>query len=462
MKHFKKIQMKRTFFSLVFIVAAMATGAQESDLIKSIFNEALTDQTAYNNLRVLCKEHNGRVTGSPEAEGAVNYTYKLMQDMDLDSVFLQDVQVPQWVRGEAEQAMIISSNWGKKEVPVAALGNSIGTGEAGLQAKIIEVDDFEELEKLGKNKIEGNIVFFNYPMDPTLLNTFSAYGKAAGYRTTGASRAAKFGAVAVIIRSATNALDDHPHTGVMNYDPAVEKIPAVAISTNGAELLSKWIKEDDNIELYLRTTCKTLPEVTSHNVIGEIRGSEFPDEIITIGGHLDAWDTGEGAHDDGAGCMQSMEVLRLYKTLGIKPKRTIRAVMFMDEEVAQRGGKAYADQAEQKEEKHYFALEADRGGFMPLGFGVSGPDDRVEKILALKEYFKSYGITQFTKGGGGVDISPLNRFGTPLSSYVPDMQRYFYCHHSDFDTFEQVNFRELQLGSAAIASFIYLIDRFDL
>lgn len=455
--------MRKTFFSLVFLAIVMSAGAQKTDqLIKSIFDEALTNQTAYENLRVLCKEYSGRVTGSPEAERAVDYTFRLMQKMDLDSVFLQDVQVPRWVRGEAEQATIVSKSFGEKQVPVTALGNSIGTGGAGLQAKVIEVDNFDELEKIGRNKIKGKIVFFNYPMDPTLLNTFSAYGQAADYRTTGAARASEYGAIAVVVRSLTNALDDHPHTGVMRYNPEVEKIPAVAISTNGAELLSKWLKEDSNLELYLRTTCETLPDIISHNVIGEIRGSEYPDEIITVGGHLDAWDTGEGAHDDGTGCMQSVEVLRLFKELGIKPKRTIRAVMFMDEEVAQSGGKVYAEQAELKREKHYFALESDRGGFMPLGFGVSGPEQRVEQILALNKYFEPYKITQFTKGGGGVDIGPLGKFGTPLASFVPEMQRYFYSHHSDFDTFEQVNFREFQLGSAAIASFIYLIDKNDL
>lgn len=455
--------MRKTYFGLLLIAMAATGNAQEMEIkIKNLFSEALTDQTAYENLRVLCKEYSGRLTGSPEAERAVEYTYGLLRDMDLDTVFLQDVPVPRWVRGEKEQARIISESFGNQSVPVAALGNSIGTGKEGLQTNVIEVDSFDELEKLGREKIEGKIVFFNYPMDPTLLNTFSAYGEAAGYRTGGAAKAAEYGAVAVVIRSATNALDDYPHTGVMRYIPEVERIPAVAISTNGAELLSRMIKEEPDLELYLQTGCETLPEVISHNVIGEIRGSEYPEQIITVGGHLDAWDIGEGAHDDGAGCMQSIEVLRLYKELGIKPKRTIRAVMFMDEEVAQRGGKVYAEQAEEKGELHYFALEADRGAFMPLGFGVSGPDERIEKILALKKYFEPYGITHFTKGGGGVDIGPLNRFGTPLASFIPEMQRYFYSHHSGFDTFEQVNFREFQLGSAAIASFIYLIDTYDL
>jgi Zn-dependent M28 family amino/carboxypeptidase len=205
-----------------------------------------------------------------------------------------------------------------------------------------------------------------------------------------------------------------------------------------------------------------LPEVISHNVIGELKGSVYPDEIITVGGHLDTWDLGEGAHDNGAGCMQSIEVLRLFKKLGIQPKRTIRTVMFMDEEVGQRGGKEYARQAKLNNEKHYFALEADRGALVPRGFGISTTDEKMQKILEFKKYFEPYGITYFRKGGGGVDIGPLREFGTPLSSFITNEQRYFDFHHSENDTFEQVNFREFQMGSAAIAAFIYLIDKYDL
>jgi len=447
-------------FVTVFIISVQAQ--DESTVLKKIFDEALTDYTSYDNLRILCKEHRGRITGSPEAEGAVEFTYSVMRKMELDSAYKQDVEVPCWVRGEAEEAAIISADGDKIKVPVTALGMSIGTGNSGLSASVIEVKDFDELEKLGQKNIEGKIVFFNQPMEPTMLNTFGAYGKAATYRTNGASKAAQFGAVGVVVRSLTTALDDYPHTGVMRYDPEIEKIPAVAISTNGANLLGDLLKEDTGLKFWFRTTCELLPEVTSHNVIGEIRGTEFPDEIITVGGHLDAWETGEGAHDDGTGCMQAIEVLRLFQELGIHPKRTVRAVMYMDEEVAQRGGLEYAKQAKAKGEKHYFALESDRGGFMPRGFGISAPADRIEKMLELKEYFKPYGIYEFTKGGGGVDIGPLRELGTPLCSFVPDMQRYFDMHHSGFDTFEQVNFRELQMGSAAIASLIYLIDKYDL
>ena len=454
----------KSIFLFFFLGLTFVSGyaQDESKVIKSFFDEALTNRTAYENLRLLCKNHPGRITGSPEVEAAVDFTYHLLDSMDLDSVFRQPVQVPHWIRGGNEHASIRSGMFGNEQVPVIALGMSIATDEEGLSANVVELQNFNELELLGTEKIEGKIVFFNRPMDPTMINTFGAYGKAADQRTQGAAKAARYGAVGVVVRSLTTSRDDFPHTGVMRYDENVPKIPAVAISTNGADLLSKRLKTDPDLHFYFRTSCETLPEITSYNVIGEIRGAEYPDEIITIGGHLDAWEPGEGAHDDGAGCMQSVEVLRLFKELGIKPKRTIRAVMFMDEEVAQRGGKEYALQAKLNNEKHYFALEADRGAFMPRGFGISAPEERLEKILALQKYFEVYGITDFKEGGGGVDIGPLKEFGTPLASFIPEMQRYFDVHHSGNDTFEQVNFREFQMGSAAIASFIYLIDKYDL
>jgi len=455
----------RNFISLLVIVFCFSVvlNAQEAEkTIKAFFDEALTDKTAYKNLEILCKNYKGRKTGSEQAAAAVDYTFQLMKNMNLDRVEKQPVQVPCWDRGEKEVANIQSGKNGKKEVPVSALGMSVGTGDAGLTANVVEVHDFIELEKLGRKNIEGKIVFFNRPMDPTLINTFAAYGGAANQRTQGASEAAKYGAVGVVVRSLTTSQDDYPHTGVMRYVDSIPKIPAVAISTNGADLLSASLKTDSKLKFYFRTTCETKPEVTSHNVIGEIKGSVYPEQIITVGGHLDAWETGEGAHDDGSGCMQSIEVLRIFQKRGIKPKRTIRAVMFMDEEVAQRGGKEYARQAELKKENHYFALEADRGAYMPKGFGISAPDGRLEKMLALQKYFEPYGIDDFVKGGGGVDIAPLAKFGTPRSSCIPEIQRYFDVHHSGNDTFEQVHYRELQMGSAAIASFIWLIDRGDL
>lgn len=460
---FNLISMKlKSLLTVGFLIVTVTAFSQEEKTVKAIFDEALTDTTAYHNLRLLCKNHKGRITGTPEANKAVDFVAELMQQMQLSRVEKQPVTVPRWVRGEAEKAFIVASQNDKTEVPVSALGMSIGTGEKGLTAPVIEVQNFKELETLGTKNIAGKIVFFNRPMDPTLVNTFAAYGGAGDQRSQGAAQAARFGAVGVVVRSLTTASDNFPHTGVMRYNDTIPKIPAVAISTKGADLLSKTLKSNPETQFSFRTTCSQLPDSTSYNVIGEIKGSEFPEQIITVGGHLDAWETGEGAHDDGAGCMQSLDLLRIFRELGIKPKRTIRAVAFMDEEVAQRGGKEYAKQAELKKENHYFALEADRGAYMPKGFGISAPDNRLEKMLALQKYFEPYGIDDFVKGGGGVDIGPLAKFGTPLSSFIPEMQRYFDVHHSGYDTFEQVHLREFQLGSAAMASFIYLIDKGDL
>lgn len=455
----------KLFILLVFFICMVGFSFAQPDdeiIMKAIFDEALADRTAYENLRYLCKQTPYRVTGSPAVAAAVEFTRQVMSQMGLDSVYLQPVGVPHWVRGQKEKAFIWSEKFGYAEVNVAALGLSVGTGETGLSAQVVEVKSFEELAVLGAERVKGKTVFFNLPMDPTLVNTFRAYSGAAFQRTNGASEAARYGAAGVVVRSLTTSFDDFAHTGVMRYNENFPKIPAVAISTLGADRLSLWLKEDTGLKFYFYSGCETLPDVQSFNVIGEIRGSLYPDEIITVGGHLDSWDNTEGAHDDGAGCVQAVEVLRLFKKLGVRPKRTVRSVMFMDEEIEQRGGKEYARQAEVRNEKHYFALESDRGGLLPRGFGISAPDGRLEKMLALGKYFEPYGIHEFTKGGGGVDIGPLGQFGVPLSSFVPDPQRYFDYHHSGNDTFDKVNIRELQMGSAAIASLIYLIDKYGL
>jgi len=225
--------------------------------------------------------------------------------------------------------------------------------------------------------------------------------------------------------------------------------------------LSVWVKKDPSLTISLLTTCKTLPDTTSFNVIGELRGYLKPDEFITVGGHLDSWDITEGAHDDAGGCIQAIEMIRIYRKLGVRPKRTVRAVMFMNEEISTTGGKAYAEEAVEKGEKHYAALESDRGVMSPRGFAFDASGTRLDNLKSLAKYFVSFNIRDFDTGGGGSDIAPLKSLGTLQIGYIPDSQRYFSYHHSANDTFEQVNIRELQMGSAAIASLIYLIDLFD-
>ena len=295
----------------------------------------------------------------------------------------------------------------------------VGTGSAGTLGQIVEVQDFQELASLGRENVEGKIVFFNKSMDPKLMDTFSAYGGASGQRGSGPSEAAKYGAIGAVVRSLSSFKDDVPHTGSTRYNLNIPKIPAVAISTNDADMLSDLLADDNELKFYFETSAQMLPDVLSYNVVGEIRGSEFPDEIIVVGGHLDSWDLSEGAHDDGAGCIQSIEVLRLMKALDHKPKRTIRAVMFMNEENGLRGGRKYAELAKENKENHIAAMESDRGGFLPIGFGISGTSAQQEKLLSWAPLFKPYNIFQFKKGGGGADISPLRTQDVPTIGYIP-------------------------------------------
>lgn len=453
----------KSFVSLcLFISISLNTFSQAPDeVIKSIFNNALLDNTAEEHLLYLCKNTKGRIPGSQEALHAVRYTMNALVEAGADSVWLQEVPVPHWERGE--ERAILRSEPGRLELTVSALGLSTGTGPEGLEAGVIEVHNFEQLEQLGRERISGKIVFFNRPVDNTLINTFSAYGGAVDQRVSGASEAAKYGALAVIVRSPTQAMHDFVHTGVVRYKDNTEKIPAVCVSPHDAELLSRWLENDPLSRLHLLSDCKNFPDTISYNVIGEIKGKVKDGEYITVGGHLDAWDISEGAHDDAGGCVQAIETIRIFRELGIEPRRSVRAVMFMNEEMTSTGGQVYADEAEKNGEIHYAALESDRGVMSPLGFGFgNATEERLEKLFALEEYFRPYGIRYFARGGGGSDISPLIRFNTLQIGYMPDTQRYFWFHHSANDTFEQVNIREMQLGSAAIASLIYLIDLYDL
>jgi carboxypeptidase Q len=425
-----------------------------------MFDEALSDNTAYSNLEYLSKKTIGRINGSPAVAKAIEFTRQALINAGADSVWLQKVPVPSWERGYGK-CTITSNVKGKTDLSVAALGLSVGTADKGVISEIIEIQDFEMLKVLGRKMIEGKIVFFNRPADNKLINSFSGYAGAVNQRTQGASEASKFGAIAVIVRSATQALDDYPHTGVLRYEEGVNKIPAVAISTKGAELLSSWLRSDPALKACLISTCKNNPDTWSYNVIGEIRGLQNPNDFITVGGHLDSWDITEGAHDDAGGCVQAIEMIRIFKKLGISPKRTIRAVMFMNEEMSGTGGRTYAEEAKRTGENHYAALESDRGVMSPQGFGFDADGLKLEKLQSLSEFFIPYNIRDFDKGGGGSDIGPLKELGALQIGYMPDTQRYFSYHHSANDTFEQVNIRELQMGSAAIASLIFLIDLLD-
>ena len=451
--------------AIFLFVFPLVPSAQNNDslTIRKIFTEALSNPVAYRNLDYLCNKIGGRLCGSPEAERAVQWTKRLLAGMNPDTVYLQPVTVEHWERGEKEVTRVTSSKAGMHELNVCALGSSVGTGKTGIRAEVVEVRNFGELNILGRRAIEGKIVFFNRAADPAPYYTFEAYGGAVDQRAHGAMQAARYGAVAVIVRSATLAHDDHPHTGIQHYADTVTQIPAISVSTNGADSLSKWLKKDPGLNLFIRTTCILHPPAASYNVIAEIRGSEHPDEIIAFGGHLDSWDTGQGAHDDGVGVVQTVEVLRIYKALGMTPRHTIRVVVFMDEEYAQRGARTYGDEAKRRAdlglEKHLAAIESDRGGFTPSGFSIDASDIQLKKIQDWKPLLQPYGLWSLEKGGSGVDIRDLKPLGIPLIALVTDSQRYFDYQHAASDTFDKVNVRELQLGSASVTALVWLIDQ---
>lgn len=454
--------MKRIILLLSVAITFQISAQTDVENLKKIYDNSLTNGMSYEWLDYLSNEIGGRLSGSLNAERAVEYTKAEFEKLGLDKVWLQPVMVPRWVRGAPEFAYIETTPGKTTSVNICALGGSVATPSGGVKANLIEVASYKDLEALGEAKIKGKIVFINRPMQANLINTFEAYGGCSSERYSGAREAAKYGAVGVIVRSLNLRLDDYPHTGSMSYGdlPNSQRIPSAAISTNDAELLSGMLALDKNIKLYFSQSCKQLEDVQSYNVIGEITGSEFPNEIIIVGGHLDSWDLGDGSHDDGAGVVQSMDVLRLLKESGIRPKRTIRAVLFMNEENGLRGGRKYAEVAKQKGENHIFALESDSGGFTPRGFSFQSSDAFLAKVQSWRSLFKPYLIHYFEEGYSGADIGPLKNDNIVLAGLRPDSQRYFDHHHAATDTFEHVNKRELELGAASMASLVYLIDKY--
>lgn len=459
--------MKYLIYSLIVIFSCSIYSQDlnnQSQFIKKIYNEALYSGESYERLDYLSNQIGGRLSGSINYERSVKWGKEELDLIGLDSVWLQPVMTPKWVRGAPEYAHIESSPGNTISVPIAALGGSISTPSIGISSNVIEVKSFDELNNIGKDSINGKIIFFNRKMDPTIINTFQSYGGTVNQRTQGAAIAAKLGAIGVIVRSMTTALDDYPHTGSMYYDGLTlnERIPAAAISTNGAELLSSMLSLNPNIKFFFRQNSKNFPDVLSYNVIGQIDGSERSDEIIVVGGHLDSWDLGDGSHDDGAGIVQSMEVLRILKILNYKPKRTVRVVLFANEENGLRGGNKYAELAKKNNESHFFALESDAGGFTPRGFSFDTSEREFNSLKEFEELFNQYGIDNFIIGGSGADISPLKDGKVILAGLRPDPQRYFDYHHAASDTFDKINKRELELGAAAMTALVYLLDNYKL
>ena len=454
--------MKRKIKVLFVLLSMFVYSQEDQKIIKQIFDTSMNESKSYEMLDFLSNEIGGRLSGSLNAERAVDWGYSELKKLGFDNVWLQDVMVPKWVRGPKEFALIETDPGVTFNVDVCALGGSVATPSVGIKSNVVEVKSFDELQVLGKENIDGKIVFFNRPMQSNLINTFQSYSQAVNQRTNGAMEAVKYGAIGVIVRSINLRLDDFPHTGVMSYGnlSSSNRIPAAAISTNSAEKLSDLLKINPDLKFLLRQQCKQFDDVLSSNVIAEIKGSEYPDEIILVGGHLDSWDIGDGSHDDGAGIVQSMDVINIFRKINYIPKRTIRVVFFMNEENGLRGAKKYFKIAKEKKLNHVFALESDAGGFSPKGFSFTCNDSNFTKIQKWKKLFEPYLIYYFERGGSGADISLLETDQNVLAGLRPDSQRYFDYHHAENDKFNAINKRELELGTFAMATLIYLFDKY--
>lgn len=457
------MKFKQLFLLFVTLISnttfLIAQKNSDSLVISQVFDEALSKGKAYEDLRSLCKDIGPRLSGSAQAELSVEWSKRKMESYGFNNVTLQPIMVPHWERGTKEVAWMQTKSGEIIPLEILALGGSIGT-KGLMRADVIEFNTLDELKKASKSTVNGKIVFLNQPMDAKQVVTFRAYGACYPIRGDGAIEASKLGAIAVVIRSLALPNDDFPHTGTMKYNDSVTKIPAGALSTNASNQLSNALKLG-KVNLILEMDCRDFPDAPSNNVMAEIKGSEFPDQIITIGGHLDSWDAGEGAHDDGAGVIHCLEALRILQVLNIKPKHTIRVVFFMNEENGNRGGLGYATWTKEKGEKQVAAVESDRGGFSPRGFEMEGSDEQLKSMQSFAKVLLPYGLYHFEKGGSGVDIGPLKKQfeGIPLFGFSPDSQRYFDFHHAASDVFENVNKRELEMGAASMAAFVYLLDK---
>lgn len=438
---------------------AFSQNSNDSVMLKKISDEIMLNGEAYENLKDLTKNIGHRLSGSENYERAVVWAENQLVQAGADKVWLQEVMVPVWERGE-ESLKMKTSNGEWKDLRFLSLGNSEGTAGKDVEGELLRVSSIDEFKALPANAVKDKVVFFDYHFPQTFVNTFQGYGEAFVYRAHTASLVAEKGGKFVIIRSISTGLDDVPHTGTMRYDERFPKIPAVAIGNTTADELSQLL-QNEKLTLKLNSNCGMRGEKLTHSVIGEITGRK-DDKIILVGGHLDSWDVGEGAHDDGAGITQSIEIIRAFKQLGIQNNHTIRVVCFANEENGARGGEVYAKQAKENGEIHLLAIESDAGGFSPRGFTLKMDQRKINQVKSWTSLFQPYGVYEFYEGrGGGVDIDPLNReMNTPVAGMIPDSQRYFDLHHSANDTFEKINKRELNLGAIIMAQFMYLVDQY--
>ncbi len=436
--------------------AAEDVAAQRRRIVDRIVREAMARGRAYELLTELCTVAPHRLSASPGAAAAVEWGRQTLVDLGFDAVRLEPCTVPRWVRGTTARYEVLEPPAAAGTFATLALGGSIGTPPDGLVGPVVEVRTFAELDALGE-RARGAIVFFGRPMAPTAVDAFAAYRDAVPQRTQGALRAARAGGVAALCRSITQRLDDVPHTGAMRYEPDVRRVPGAAISTLAAERLSRLLAEHDDVVGRLVLDCEERGEAPSFNVVGELRGRELPDEILVVGAHLDCWDVGQGAHDDGAGCSQAIEAVRLLRALDLRPRRTLRVVLFMNEENGLRGGSEYYRTHFEEMGQHVLALESDRGGFAPRGFATDANPRARERIAEIVDLFEPYDADLLFEGPGGADVSPMRGAGVVTVGLVPDSHRYFDVHHSANDTLDEVHPRELELGAALMAALLYFV-----
>ncbi|WP_083190076.1 M20/M25/M40 family metallo-hydrolase [Chryseobacterium artocarpi] len=451
--------MKKTIsLSLLALGTTFLLGQTKEDSIQfnKISTEILNNGKGYDELRELTKNIGNRLSGSEAYEKSVQWAAQKLRDAGADKVWLQEVMIPVWVRGK-ESLHIKTSDGNWKNLKMLSLGNSEGTAGKDVSGEIIMVKSLEEYDQLSPEKVKNKIVFFNYPFNQGHVQTFISYREAGAYRRTAATLTAKKGGKFAIIRSLSSSFDDVPHTGNMRYEENIVKVPALTIGSTTADELEALLKSQ-KVTAKLNSNCGMKGEKLSHSVIGEITGKK-DQSVIVVGGHLDSWDVGEGAHDDGAGIVQSIEVLRTFKKLGIQNNHTIRAVCFANEENGTKGGKQYGKTVKDNNEKHLFAIESDAGGFSPRGISLEMDDTKRNQIKSWVNLFLPYGVYNFEGKYSGSDIAPLHEMGVPTAELVPEPQRYFDIHHTAEDTFEKVNRRELLLGSTVMTQLIYMIDK---
>ena len=449
------------------VVAQEQSGWSDEDsaMVAGIHAQILGHGGCYEDLRVLCKDVGARLSGSEEADAAILWGARTLEDIGAGTVRMQPVVVPHWERGASERAWLRVDGGVPEPLRISALGGSVGT-EGTLEAEVMVFRDFDELDSLGEDGLDGRIAFFNRPMDPLMINAGSAYGGAHEQRSRGAVESAQHGGSAALVRSLTHALDTFPHTGGMRYEEGVRQVPAAALSTVDARHIARLVAAGRDVRVGMELGCVLHDDKTQANVIAEWTGTEHPDRFIVVGGHLDSWDIGEGAHDDGAGIVQSIEVLRTLHAMGYAPRHTLRVVLFINEENGNNGGKTYARRAKEKGEWHVAAVESDAGGDAPRGYSIDASDAGTAAVRAWSTAFADYGVGDMRRGGAGVDIGPLKKEEPagkrPLMVGLrPNSQRYFDYHHSNRDVFENVHERELKLGAAALTSMVYLLDQLD-